>query len=249
MLPPLCVSVCVALFCNVDDVCVCVVMNFERIMQFWLELCPKLREEHATYKGLVETLTDELTHLCDSFARRSGWKVFIDHQPRHAGTKRTRDGRRRPKTALEQLSSTDESEEDVAQPAQAQERAQQGSEHQGGDRPFIAVMESIGMWGNEQPNDAATTRVLGEHVHEFVRERLSPTTHIKDALAWWAAKEATWPMVAAVARHSLCVPAAAACSERGFSATGHIVRARRSRLSDDKIEELSHLCSNLEVDP
>ena len=94
--------------------------------------------------------------------------------------------------------------------------------------------------------DEATARLIAQHVQGVVRERLNPTSRIKDALAWWASKESTWPIVAAVARHSLCVPAAAACSERGFSVTGHIVRARRSRLSDDKIVELPHLCNNLD---
>ena len=113
---------------------------------------------------------------------------------------------------------------------------------------FRALLKNIG-WAGGHGLDDATRRLVTQHVHEFVRERLNPTTKIKDALAWWAAKEATWPMVAAVARHSLCVPAAAACSERAFSAMGHIVRARQARLSDDKIEQLSHLWSNLDEDP
>ena len=105
------------------------------------------------------------------------------------------------------------------------------------------------MMGGGEGIDEATQRLVAQHVHEYVRKRMSPTTQIKDALVWWAAKEATWPMVAAIARHSLCVPAAAACSERGFSTTGHIVRAWRSCLSDEKIEELSHLTNNLDEDP
>ena len=150
------------------------------------------------------------------------------------------------------MSSTDESEEEVEAAEEVQAAGgveeQRWRESEGGDQEFAAVLQSIG-WGAGHPLDAATSRLVTQHVQEFVRERLSPTSQIKDALAWWAAKEATWPMVAAVARHSLCVPAAAACSERGFSATGHIVRARRSRLSDEKIEELSHLCNNLDEDP
>ena len=224
------------------------VMNFERVMQFWLDHCPKLVEEHGDYKGLVESLTDELVKLCASFAQHTGWKTYSDHRPKHPGKKRTRHGYLRAKTALELLSSTDESEEEV-EPAGRAEEEQQRGDSGGGDREFAALMESIGMMGGGEGIDEATERLVAQHVHEFVRERMSPTTQIKDALAWWAAKEATWPMVAAVARHSLCVPAAAACSERGFSATGHIVRARRSRLSDEKIEELSHLTNNLDQDP
>ena len=129
-----------------------------------------------------------------------------------------------------------------------EKEAQQEHSREGGDTKFLAVLQSIG-WNEGGPLSEHTARFVAEHVQEFVRERLNPTSKITDALAWWAAKEATWPMVAAVARHSLCVPAAAGCSERGFSATGHIVRARRSRLSDDKVTELSHLCNNLDADP
>ena len=220
-------------------------------------MSPKLKEEHATYKQLVENLTEEVVNLATSYAGHVEFKSYSDYRPKYPGTKRTRDGHRCAKTALEQLSSTDESEEDAPQETaagqyagqDAGQDAGQGRSHEGGDPEFMAVLQSIGMHGGGCSVDDATARLVAQHVQEFVRERLNPTTKIKDALAWWAAKEATWPMVAAVARHSLCVPAAAACSERGFSATGHIVRARRSRLSDDKVAELSHLCNNLDADP
>ena len=146
------------------------------------------------------------------------------------------------------MSSTDESEEDVLQETTAEKEAQQERSCEGGDTKFLAVLQSIG-WDEGGPVSEHTARFIAKHVQEFVRERLNPTSKITDALAWWAAKEATWPMVTAVARHSLCVPVAAGYSERGFSATGHIVRARRSRLSDDKDTELSHLCNNLDTDP
>ena len=221
------------------------VMNFERIMQFWLARCPLLVKEHGSYKGLVDLLTEELVKLCASFAEHTGWKIYSDSRPKYPGKTRTRDGRLRSKTALEQLSSTDESEEEVEPARGAEEEQQGGGSSGGGDSEYATLMRNIG-WAGGRKLDDATERLVAQHVHEFVRERMSPTTHIKDALAWWAAKEATWPMVAAVARHSLCVPAAAACSERGFSGTGHIVRARRARLSDEKIEELSHLSNNIE---
>ena len=107
-------------------------------------------------------------------------------------------------------------------------------------------MCGLGSGGHHEALDGPTARLIEQHVEEFLKERLHPTKRVKDALAWWAVHEAKWPMVAAVARHSLCVPAASACSERSFSMTGHLVRARRARLSDNKIEELSHLSSNLD---
>ena len=146
------------------------------------------------------------------------------------------------------MSSTDESDEDVLQETAAEKEARQEHSREGGDTKFLAVLQRIG-WNEGGTVSEHIARFVAEHVQEFVRERLNPTSKIMDALAWWAAKEATWPMVAAVARHSLCVPAAVGCSERGFSATGHIVRARRFRLSNDKVTELLHLCNNLDADP
>ena len=217
-------------------------------MEFWLGRSERLREEHRTYKQLLENLTEELHKLAACYAQHVGWQNMSGYVPRHPGTKRTRDGRRRAKTALEQLSSTEDSDDGLEPTSGAGEEAPQtaGTSGGAGDPEFDAVLHSIGFGGrNSGALNLATERTIGEHVREFVRERLNPTTKVKDAFAWWAAKEASWPMVAAVARHSLCVPAAAACSERGFSGTGHIVRARRSRLTDNKVAELSHLSNNL----
>ena len=245
LLPPiLCVRACGCHFLALLTMCVSAVMNFQPIMEYWLAHVPRLKEEHGDFKGLLGTLQDELTKLCHSFARRTGWKTYSDHRPKHPGTKRTRDGWRRKKTPLERLESSDDSEEEGNAQAALEEEDPQND----GDPEFAEVMRSIGMDGVPGDVDEATTKLVGQHVQEFVRERLSPLSRIKDALAWWAAKEATWPMVAAVARHSLCVPVAATCSERGFSGTGHIVRSRRARLSDEKIEKLSHLSNNIDVE-
>ena len=227
-------------------------MKFEKYAEFWLAHSSRLKGEHKTYKQLLDNLTEELKHLTEAFAQRVGWQNVSGQVPKYPGTKKTRDGRRRAKTALEQLSSTDDSDDEEESPGATVEAQPQteGTSEGGGDIEFEAVMKSIGMMGgNPEALNPMTERTIGEHVREFVRERLNPTSKIKDALAWWAAKEASWPMVAAVARHSLCVPAAAACSERGFSATGHIVRARRSRLTDEKVAELSHLSNNLDAHP
>ena len=96
-----------------------------------------------------------------------------------------------------------------------EEARQQCREERGSDTEFLAVLDSIGMGGEGEAVDEATARLVDQHVQEFVRERLNPTSKIRDALAWWASKESTWPMVAAVARHSLYVLAATTCSERG----------------------------------
>ena len=129
--------------------------------------------------------------LSTSFAGHSRWKTYSDHQPKYAGTKRTRDGRRRAKTCLEQLSSTDESEEDAEPETRAEKEEWLKCRRKAGDTEFLAVLQSIGMDGDDGGVDEATARLVAQHVQEFVRERLNPTSKIKDALAWWAAKEAT----------------------------------------------------------
>ena len=52
------------------------------------------------------------------------------------------------------------------------------------------------------------------------------------ALTWWDERQTLWPLLTIIARHTLCVPASSATSERSFSKTGHIMRSRRRRLSD-----------------
>ena len=215
-----------------NHVCVSVfaVYDFEEVLSFFfrLERLEVFQQEHISYENMVENLTDELTALCKQYALETGWQIAQGHRPRAEAVRaRKRTGK---KTVLEELDSTDSEFEDEAGPSAA------GGEGSGAG----------GLAGDMEGDRAlATERVIEQHVREYMRERLQPGgRRIKDALAWWSTNHARWPMVAAVARHSLCVPAAAACSERGFSRTGHIVRARRSRLSDDRITELSHLSCN-----
>ena len=217
------------------------VPDFELMLAYWFEgrMVPKLVDEHQTPERMLEALIDEVQKLSISFASEVGYKVYTEYRPRYT-TKRTQGGRRRPKTALEELSSTEESECEEA-PKPPPEPPIPGS--------LLALTEEVmGPRSERHPLDGPTERFLKQHVQEFIRDRLNPTRKVKDALAWWAANEQRWPMVAAVARHSLCVPAAAACSERGFSRSGHLVRARRARLGDEKIEQLSHLSNNLHIE-
>ena len=107
--------------------CVFVVMNFEKIMEFWLAHSKNLKKEHNTYKQLLEELTGELVNLTPSFAQHVQWRNRSGYVLKYPGTKKTRDGRRHPKTALEQLSSTEDSddvEEETESGATVEGRAQ-----------------------------------------------------------------------------------------------------------------------------
>ena len=84
---------------------------------------------------------------------------------------------------------------------------------------------------------------IAQDVHDFINERRNVGRE-RDALGWWSRQMNRWPIVAAIARHTLCVPASSATSERAFSKTGHIVRARRASLSDENVERLTFLSWN-----
>ena len=233
----------IAWFLTPPGVYVRAVRDFEKMLAYWFERnkVPLLVDEHQTPEAMLEGLIDELQTLSLRYASDIGYKVYTEYKPRPA-TKRTQGGGTRPKTALEGLSSTDDSaSEGEAVPEPESCDAQPGSR-------AAMYEELVGPRFKQHPLDGPTQRFLKQHVQEFIRDRLNPTRKVKDALAWWAANEQRWPMVAAVARHSLCVPAAAACSERAFSRSGHLVRARRSCLGDEKIEQLSHLSNNLDIE-
>ena len=88
-----------------------------------------------------------------------------------------------------------------------------------------------------------TGKRIAQDVNDFMNERRNVGRE-RDALGWWSRQMNRWPIVAAVARHTLCVPASSATSERAFSKTGHIVRARRASLSDENVERLTFLSWN-----
>ena len=77
--------------------------------------------------------------------------------------------------------------------------------------------------------------------------RMKGKASAASTLEWWAAHADEYPLVGAIARHTLCIPASSSTSERSFSATGHIHRQRRRRLTDDHVQELSFLSQNQDL--
>ena len=63
-------------------------------------------------------------------------------------------------------------------------------------------------------------------------------------LDWWKIHEKSLPILSAVARHVLAIPAASSKSERVFSSAGNTVTPKRSRLDADKVEMLVILKQN-----
>ena len=84
---------------------------------------------------------------------------------------------------------------------------------------------------------------IKKQVNEFHLESMNASGKV-NSLVYWAEASRRYPIVAQVARQCLRVPASSTSSERSFSKTGHIVRARRARLSDEHVKELSFLSWN-----
>ena len=87
--------------------------------------------------------------------------------------------------------------------------------------------------GKSMPKEG--TNKIEREVNDFHSEQM------KSSLQYWAQASLRYPIVTQATRKYLCIPASSATSERSFSKLGHIVRARRARLSDKHVKELSFL--------
>ena len=99
------------------------------------------------------------------------------------------------------------------------------------------------LWCNAEATEAYIVRQADKY-HDL---RLKGKANAESTLEWWAAHADEYPLVGAIARHTLCIPASSATSERSFSKTGHIHRQRRRKLSDDHIASLSFLTWNQDL--
>ena len=96
--------------------------------------------------------------------------------------------------------------------------------------------EGENVWLERLEPRTSTAKRIQQDVSEFMIERRNMARE-RDALGWWARQMNRWPIVAA----------SSATSERAFSKTGHIVRARRASLSDQNIERLTFLSWNADL--
>ncbi|XP_050420274.1 E3 SUMO-protein ligase ZBED1-like [Adelges cooleyi] len=61
---------------------------------------------------------------------------------------------------------------------------------------------------------------------------------------WWKAREEKYPVVAAIAKKYLSIPATSASSERCFSTAGNIVTSKRNCLNPENVNMLAFLYQN-----
>lgn len=75
---------------------------------------------------------------------------------------------------------------------------------------------------------------------------LPPFPFNSDPLQWWKMHEAKCPLLAALAKKILCIPATSVASERFFSTAGDIVTNQRACLKPSHVDKLIFLKKNLQ---
>ena len=116
--------------------------------------------------------------------------------------------------------------------------------------PVHATVERDLVWGGYIDSTARGKPLSEEGKHKIEREMNNfhskwmnspPQT---SSLEYWAQASLRYPIVAQATQKYLCIPSSSAASERSCSKAGHIVRARRARLSEEHVKELSFLSWN-----
>lgn len=74
-------------------------------------------------------------------------------------------------------------------------------------------------------------------IQQVVHTSLQPV----DPLAWWKSNSHLYPLMARLAKRTLCIPAASASSERLFSTAGNVVTKKRVRLDPSMASTLVFL--------
>lgn len=90
--------------------------------------------------------------------------------------------------------------------------------------------------GNRSIKDAPT-QFAGYLSEPQLRFDLNP-------FEWWKAREEKYPVVAAIAKKYLSIPATSASSERCFSTAGNIVTSKRNCLNPENVNMLAFLYQN-----
>ena len=116
-----------------------------------------------------------------------------------------------------------------------------------------AIVERDLVWGGYidsnsrgKPMPKEGVDKIEREVNDFHSERMNPHPQTF-SLQYWAQASLRHPIVAQSTRKYLCIPASSATSECSFFKLGHIVRARRARLSDEHMKELSILSWNQDL--
>ena len=92
----------------------------------------------------------------------------------------------------------------------------------------------------EPDNDYTTSqKMVNAYLSEANAHRHS------SPVVYWNEKQASWPLLATLARKYLAPPCTTVPSERLFSTTGNIVTDKRTKLDAEKVEMLLFLNKNM----
>lgn len=108
-----------------------------------------------------------------------------------------------------------------------------------------ALDQMFGDFHTERPQTTKNARERAKEEILKYRERDSLSLS-GDLLQWWK-KQVDLPLLSALAKSYLSIPATSVPSERVFSTAGDIVTAQRSLLHPDHVDQLIFLKKNLKV--
>lgn len=74
-----------------------------------------------------------------------------------------------------------------------------------------------------------------------------PLSLSEDPLIWWRSHEMMFPLLSKLSKRYLCIPGTSVAAERVYSTAGDVVRAQRSTLTPEHVDQLVFLNKNLEV--
>lgn len=209
------------------------------------------REDEADlqWAGIIEECKRELVCTCIRVATRAGWRpgrplVRMSASSSVPGV--TRPAAMRTGRGGTHLHSSDEDADEAPAEGEPSSRTAPAETWFPPAPPHIQDYVWGGHLNNHtkgSPLSDAAKQAIQRQVNEFHGERVNNAARVS-SLDYWAQASLRFPIVAHVARRCLSIPASSATSERSFSKTGHIVRARRARLSDEHVTELSFLSWN-----
>ena len=216
--------------CNRDRVHVTACRSLDVVDAAIFEWKGEIKERWTNATKVLDEVRSELKDQCVQYAEQSGYDPPRGTQrKRKAGDNEFRLQRPSKRAQVPMVLDSEDEEEDeaVGGPSGSGSKKGRGEEV----TPWVK---------GDLPVDLRDQ--VRREVDDFDKERSlfagTPT------LEYWHNARHRFPMLSAVARFTLCVPASSATSERSFSKTGHIMRVRRRRLSSEHLKELTFLSWN-----
>jgi len=108
----------------------------------------------------------------------------------------------------------------------------------------LQLVDDDDMFVAENPDKDKLDLELDQLFSEKPLPMYNQQGQINDALQWWRDNKERYPLLVLAVRRFMSMPATEAPSERAFSLLANVVNKRRTRLSDDHVEQLMFLHAN-----